>query len=376
MNRAAMNRERLVSLGLFLLAPLVAIILAALVAGIVLALTGADPFEVAGETFAYGTSNRSLVAVINKSLSYYLAGIAAAIGFKMLLFNIGIDGQYRMAAFFAAVVGGAVVLPWPFHIILVVVVAMLVGGAWAAIAGLLNAYRGVSVVISTIMLNAIATGIIAWLLDPLRLAVQAPGSNNVTTAEIAESGHLPMIATPIGEINSFVLVVIAVGVTYAVLLGRTRFGFELRASGMSLRAAQVGGVNSRRLIVTTMIMSGAVAGLVGMPQLLGSSYHYGLDFPAGFGWTGIAIALLGRNHPIGIAIGALLWAWLERSAQILDLMGVSKEVVTIMQGVIVIAIVVAYELVHRVTLRRQQRFVGLAERAAPGDGPTPAVSGA
>jgi simple sugar transport system permease protein len=371
-----MTRERAIDLALFLLAPLVAIVLAALVAGVVLAATGADPLLVAQETSAYGTSGRSVVAVINKAIGYYLAGIAAAIGFKMLLFNIGIDGQYRMAAFFAAVVGGAVVLPWPFHTLLIIGIAMLVGGAWAAIAGLLLARRGVSVVISTIMLNAIATGIIAWLLDPLRLAVQAPGSNNVTTAEIAESGHLPMIPTPMGEVNSFILAAAVIGIIYWVLLGRTRFGFELRASGMSTRAALVGGVDSRRMIVVTMIMSGMVAGLVGMPQLLGSSFHYGLDFPAGFGWTGIAIALLGRNHPLGIAIGALLWAWLERSAQILDLMGVSKEVVTIMQGVIVIAIVVAYELVRRVTLRRQQRYVGAAEHAPRGDGPAPAVTGA
>ena len=130
------------------------------------------------------------------------------------------------------------------------------------------------------------------------------------------------------------------------------------------------------MIVVTMILSGVVAGLVGMPQLLGSSHHYGLDFPTGLGWTGIAIALLGRNHPVGIAIGALLWAWLERSAQILDLTGVSREVVTIMQGVIVIAIVVAYELVRRVTQRRERRFVGLADAAPPADGPEPAAAGA
>ncbi len=371
-----MTRERLIRLGLFFAAPVAAVALAALVAGLVLAATGADPLRVLGDTVAYGTSGRSIVAVVDKSMGYYLAGIAAAIAFRMGLFNIGIDGQYRMAAFFAAVVGGAVVLPWPLHPLLIIGVAMLVGGLWATIAGFLAAYRGVSVVIGTIMLNVIATGIIAWLLDPLRLAVRAPGSNNVTTADIAESGHLPAIPTPLGEIDSFLLVAIAVGVTYWVVLGRTRFGFELRASGMSLRAAAVGGVDAKRMIVVTMILSGVVAGLVGMPQLLGSSHHYGLDFPTGLGWTGIAIALLGRNHPVGIAIGALLWAWLERSAQILDLTGVSREVVTIMQGVIVIAIVVAYELVRRVTQRRERRFVGLADAAPPADGPEPAAAGA
>ena len=145
-----MSRRRLGDVGLVLLASVVALLLAALVAGVVLAATGADPLRIASETLGYGTSPRSVVAVIDRSISYYLAGIAAAIGFRMLLFNIGIDGQYRLAAFVAAAVGGAVVLPWPFTALLVIGVAMLVGGAWAAIAGLLAAYRGVSVVISTI----------------------------------------------------------------------------------------------------------------------------------------------------------------------------------------------------------------------------------
>jgi len=370
------TRERLIRLGLFLAAPFAAVALAALVAGLVLAATGADPVGVAWDTLAYGTTGRSVVAVVDKSAGYYLAGIAAAIAFRMGLFNIGIDGQYRMAAFFAAVVGAAVVLPWPLQPLLIIGVAMLVGGLWAAIAGLLAAYRGVSVVISTIMLNAIATGIIAWLLHPSRLAVQAPGSNNVVTPEIAPSGHLAVLPTPLGDVGGALLLAIAVGVLTWLVLGRTRFGFELRASGMSLRAAAVAGVDAKRMIVTTMIVSGAVAGLAGMPQLLGSSHRYGLDFPVGLGWTGIAIALLGRNHPLGIAIGALLWAWLERSAQILDLTGVSREVVTIMQGVIVIAIVVAYELVRRLTTRRERRFVARAEAATPADGPAGALTGA
>jgi simple sugar transport system permease protein len=255
-----------------------------------------------------------------------------------------------------------------------VVVAVLVGAAWAAIAGALKAYRGVSEVISTIMLNGVATGLIAFLLSPGRLAVQEAGSNNITTAPIPPSGQLPGFDTGSGTIGGFLLVAIVVGVAYWVLLNRTVFGFELRASGRSLRAAAVSGVNARRMILMTMILSGSVAGLVGLPQLLGESHHYGLDFPSGFGLTGLAIALLGRNHPIGIAFGALVWAGMERSGQILDLLGVSREIVTIMQGVIVLAIVVAYEIVRRVTLRREQQYVG--ESGGPaGSGPGGAPPG-
>jgi simple sugar transport system permease protein len=174
---------------------------------------------------------------------------------------------------------------------------------------------------------------------------------------------VPGLATGAGELYGFLAVAVLVGIGYWVLLNRTVFGFELRASGMSPRAAAIGGVDRRRMIVVTMLLSGAVAGLVGLPQLLGESHHYGLDFPAGYGITGLAIALLGRNHPVGVALGAIVWAAMERSGQMLDLLGVSSEIVVIMQAVIVLAIVVAYELVRRAALRRQAQWVGEAEGA-------------
>jgi simple sugar transport system permease protein len=159
-------------------------------------------------------------------------------------------------------------------------------------------------------------------------------------------------------VYGLVLLAVIVGVAYWFLLSRMRVGFDLRATGRSEPAAVASGVNVKRMVLVSMLISGAVAGLVGMPQLLGASYTYSLDFPAGLGFTGIAIALLGRNSPVGIAFGALLWAFLDTSRQILDLGGVSKEIVTIMQGVIVLAVVIAYELVRRYGLAQQQREVG------------------
>jgi ABC-type uncharacterized transport system permease subunit len=150
----------------------------------------------------------------------------------------------------------------------------------------------------------------------------------------------------------------AVGVGYWWMLGRTRFGFDVRASGLSPTAASASGINAKRMVLLVMLLSGALAGLIGMPQLLGASYTYNLDFPAGLGFTGIAIALLGRNSPVGIVFGSLLWAFLDVSRQILDLTGVSKEIVTIMQGVAVLSVVIAYELVRRYGIAAQQREVG------------------
>jgi simple sugar transport system permease protein len=142
------------------------------------------------------------------------------------------------------------------------------------------------------------------------------------------------------------------------VINRTRFGYDLRISGLSPTAARASGVDSRRMVVTTMVLSGAVAGLVGMPELLGASYQYSLNFPAGLGFTGIAIALLGRNNPVGIAFGALLWAFLDKSALALDNVGVPREIALIMQGSIVISVVIAYEIVRRIELTAEQRRVG------------------
>ena len=356
-------------LGLTLAAPALALVVAVALSSIVLAAVGNPVLQTFTLMAEYGTRPRIAVLIINQATTFYLAGVAVAIGFRMNLFNIGVDGQYRLAAFCAAAVGGAVTLPAPLHVLLIIAVAVLVGAAWAGIAALLKVTRGVSEVISTIMLNAIATSLTAYLLRELG----TQSGNNIGTTPIAPSGRIPGIPLIPGApdpVYGFILVAAAVGVAYAVLLNRTRFGFDLRATGRSESAAVASGVNVKRMVLYSMLLSGAVAGLVGMPLLLGASYTYSLTFPAGLGFTGIAIALLGRNHPVGIAIGALLFAYLQSSSQVLAINDVSPEIVTIMQGIIVLAVVIAYELVRRYTLAGEQRRVARALEAR--DEPTPA----
>jgi simple sugar transport system permease protein len=354
-----LGRVRLSGL-LSLAAPVVAILFAALITSIVLLATGAPPLDTLAIMGEYGVQPRSIVLTLNDATTFYLAAIAVAIGFRMNLFNIGVDGQYRLAALIAAAVGGAVVLPGPLHIVLVILVAMLVGAGWASIAALLKVKRGVSEVISTIMLNAIATSLGSWLLNRERLAVEVSGSNNIGTKPIAESGRVPGMALVPGtetKVFGLIFLAVAVGIGYHVLLNRTRFGFDLRATGRSETAAVASGVNVKKMTVMAMLLSGAAAGLIGMPQLLGASYSYSLDFPTGLGFTGIAIALLGRNHPVGIAFGALLWAFLGTSAGILQLHDIAPEIVQIMQGTIVLSVIIAYELVHRYQIAAEQRRV-------------------
>jgi simple sugar transport system permease protein len=298
------------------------------------------------------------VLVINQTGIYYLAALAVAIGFRMNLFNIGVDGQYRLAVMLAAVVGAAVELPGPLHILLIVLVAMAVGAFWAGIAGVLKTTRGVSEVVSTIMLNAIATSLIAWLILPANLGVRPEGSNDLTTGEIAESGWFPGLALDGGTIYGFTFVAFALGIVYWFVLNRTRFGFDLRATGASESAAQASGVDAKKMVLTAMLISGAMAGLAGMPMLLGQTHTYSLSFPVGVGFTAIGIALLGRNNPIGILFASLLFAFLDKTAEGLSLEGYPKEIAVIMQGLIVIAVVVSYELVRQYGLRRQQQKVG------------------
>ncbi|HZB33432.1 MAG TPA: ABC transporter permease [Streptosporangiaceae bacterium] len=344
-------------------APIIALVIALVITMILLRAAGVDPFNAMTSMIDYGTTSSSVVEILNRATGYYLSAIAVAIGFRMALFNIGVDGQYRMAAMLAAVLGGAVALPAPLGQILVIVAAMLVGGAWAAIAGLLKVTRGVSEVISTIMLNAIATGLIAYLLNPARLAEVRPGSNNVATPPIPESGQVPGFELAGGTVFGLIVLAVAVGIAFHVVINRTRFGYDLRISGLSLTAARASGVDSRRMIVTTMALSGVVAGLVGMPELLGASYQYSLNFPAGLGFTGIAIALLGRNNPFGIGLAALLFSFLDQSSDVLQLNDVPKEIVLVMQGTVVLTVVIVYELVRRFEIRLQQRAVA-AELAA------------
>ncbi|MEV7240104.1 MULTISPECIES: ABC transporter permease [unclassified Streptomyces] len=351
-------------------APLLAIVAALVVTTLVILATGKNPGDAFSDMVTYGFASDSQVYILNKATTYYLAGVAVAIGFRMNLFNIGVDGQYRLAAFIAAVLGGALTVPGWIAIPLIIICAMATGALWAAIAGVLKVTRGVSEVISTIMLNSIATAIIAYLLQPGKLGQLDQAGTLVSTKPLPSSSYFFSIDTgPAGVLWGFVVIAVIVGIGYWFVLGRTRFGFDLRTVGQSDTAAAASGVGVKKMVATSMIISGAVAGLIGMPTLLNDSHQFSNDFPAGIGFTGIAIALLGRNSPIGIALGALLWGFLERTTNHLEFQGYDKEILGVIQGVIVLCVVIAYEVVRRYGLKRQQQRVG-AELAAQAAAPT------
>src|SRR5690606_31443694 len=203
-------------LALAISAVAVAVLLSLLVTALVLVVTGVDPLFAFTAMLDHGTKPDSIVTIANNGSTLYLSAVAVAIGFKMKLFNIGVDGQYRLAALLAAAVGGAVTLPPVLHQAVIITVAVAVGGMWAGLAGYLKVARGVSEVISTIMLNSIATGITAYLLTTDRLAVEI-GTNNIGTPEIAESGWVPCF--PMGFMGARVDLVCLVLLSDAVGAG-------------------------------------------------------------------------------------------------------------------------------------------------------------
>ncbi|GIU89275.1 MAG: ABC transporter permease [Acidimicrobiia bacterium] len=369
------NPRRMKGAAYVLVAPLLALAFSFLISTLVLALSGNSAIDAYRLMWDFGTRLESIVSTINRAIPYYVAGVAVAIGFKMNLFNIGVEGQFRISFLIAAWAGAELALPGPINIVFLMAVAMTVGGLWAGGIGLLKVTRGVNEVVSSIMLNFTAYALISYLLLTY-LQYDDPDSLVTQTRTLPQDSRIPNLdwlvnaipgvreLRPRDHLSGFLVGAIVIGVLYYLVVWRTRFGYDLRATGANPWAARASGVDPRRMIVTTMVLSGAVAGLIGMTELLSQRYRFDTDIATGVGFTGIGVALLGRNNPIGIAAGAFLFGFLERSAQILDLEGIPKEIVQIMQGVILISVVIAYEVVDRFRRAQEAREIARIEPEA------------
>ena len=220
------------------------------------------------------------------------------------------------------------------------------------------------------MLNAIAVSLIGYLLASGACTVGNSIQTKAAAQGLAGCPGIPLIPGAPNEVlgpgaRSRCSPASASG----VLLNRTRFGFDLRATGASATAAVASGIDVSRMVVISMLLSGGVAGLIGMPLLFGDAHTYGTTFQAGLGFAGIAVALLGRNHPVGIAFGALLFAFLVEQSSLLEInAGISNDIVAITQGVLVLSVVVAYELVRR------YRGPARAARRSPSSSPRRATT--
>jgi general nucleoside transport system permease protein len=351
-------------------APVAAVAFAVLLSSIVLLISGSNPITAFGDMIENASRLETFVDILNEATPLYISAIAAAIGFRMNLFNIGVEGQYLLAAFFAAAAGGYFAnLPPVLHIGLILVVAMLVGAAYAGLAGALKVSRGINEVISTIMLNFIAVGgIIAWL---IREWADDSGETNSGTTPLDASGQMPnlngvleLVTREIKkgrQLTGVLVIAVLVGIAYHLFINRTRIGFDFRASGYNPLAARAGGVPPKQMVMYAMLISGGCAGLVGMTEVLSERYKYDQSFIQGLGFNGIAIALLGRNNPAGVAVGALLFGFLNQSSGILQITkSATPEIVEIMKGIIVLSAVIAYEAVRRIRLREEAQSAAQA----------------
>ncbi|GAB4521825.1 MAG: ABC transporter permease [Anaerolineae bacterium] len=332
---------RLERVGQSLLVPLLSVITAVIVGALVVWATGGDPIA-AFEGMAEGAfgSRKALAETLVSATPYIFAGLAVALAFKGGLFNIGAEGQLAMGAICGVWVGyglpdalGVAELPAIIHLPLVLLAGMLGGAIWGGIPGWLKARTGAHEVINTIMMNYIALLLTGWLLGgPMR----DPSPFNVVsqTKKIAESARIPLIFEGYRLHWGVVLAVIMAGLVYW-LLWRTTIGFEIRTVGANPEAARYAGMRVGRVMVLSMALSGMLAGLAGAVEVAGVNYYHALGFSVGYGFDSIAIALLGRNHPVGVVLGALLFGAMRNGATQMQFRSqVSVDIISVIQALI------------------------------------------
>jgi ABC-type uncharacterized transport system permease subunit len=326
-----------------LLVPVVAVACALVVGGLVVLIIGDDPIEtyrlLIGAAFSWPDG-------IGYTLFYatplIFTGLAVALAFRCGLLNIGAEGQLYIAAFAVAWVGieGAA-LPAFILLPMGMVVAIAAGMLWGAIPGVLKARFGSHEVINTIMLNFIAMALVSYF---TQYHYKVAGDPILQTAPIGEGAHLARLGAIVPGLPeripvnlSFLLALLAAVLVY-VFLWKTKWGYEIRATGQSPAAAEYGGISVRKQIIVAMALSGGLAGMVGINEVLGYRHRYYDGFSDGYGFTGIAVALLGRNHPAGVVAAALLFAILQRGSVPVDAFtqNVSKDIVQILQAVVIL----------------------------------------
>ncbi|WP_448190675.1 ABC transporter permease [Azospirillum sp. sgz301742] len=314
--------------------------------GLVVAGIGENPLA-ALKVLVYGAFGypEAVGFTLYYATSFMFTGLAVAVAFHAGLFNIGGEGQATMGGLGAGLVGlGLTGWPWPVAALLGVAASALFGAAWAFLPGWLQARRGSHIVITTIMFNIIAASLMTWLMVDVLIK---PGQQSPESREFAPETWLPAmdlvagwlgITLPASPLNlSFVWALACCALVYG-FVWHTRWGFELRTVGQNERAAVYAGIRPARVVVLAMLVSGALAGFVGLNEILGVQHRLLLNFTGGVGFVGIAVALMGRNHPVGIVLAALLFGALYQGGSELsfEFQTITRELVVVIQGLIIL----------------------------------------
>src|SRR4051812_7110835 len=323
--------------------PLLAVLCAFLVGAVIVLLIGDNPVEtyrlLIGSAFSWPDG---IGYTLFDATPLIFTGLAVAVALRCGLLNIGAEGQLYVASFATAWIGIVFAgLPAFALLPLCCLAAVLAGAAWGAIPGVLRARFGSHEVINTIMMNFIAVALVSYF---TQYHYRTPGDPIMETAPIGVNAHIPRLGRFIPgfperiPVNvAFLLALLACALVY-VLLWHTKWGYELRATGSNPSAAEYGGISIRKQIVVAMAISGGLAGCVGINEVLGYRHLYYDGFSDNYGFTGIAVALLGRNHPVGVLCAAFLFAILSRGGIPVDAFThhVTKDIVQILQATIIL----------------------------------------
>ncbi|MFH0794097.1 MAG: ABC transporter permease [bacterium] len=339
--------------------PLVAIVLSFALTGVFILAAHGNPIMVYGSMFRLSFQDGyGFAQVLQKTSQLIFTGLSVAFAFRAGLFNIGAEGQLYTGAFVIGLVGMYLgEAPSVVTVPLLIVMGILGGALWAALPGILKAWVGAHEVITTIMLNFVAAALMSYLVSIPQL--HAPGS--VHTYPIPESAQLAPLSTWVGAFrgstaSTSLFLALGAAAFMGWFLWRTRWGYELRAVGQNPMAARTAGISVGRVTIVAMLISGGLAGLVGTDAVMGYKHYFEKDFSSGIGYLGIAVALLGRNHPVGVVLAAFLFGVLNNGKVALTGQ-VSNQIIEILQGILILMVVVNTKLFHRYLGRWKRRRV-------------------
>jgi general nucleoside transport system permease protein len=353
-----------------IMSPLIGFVAAIIILLIIVILVGESPRAAIEAMLRITTSNPSRLAqVLSAAIPLYIAGIAVAFAFQAGVFNIGVEGQYFFGGMVGALAGIYLKLPPIIHIPVVVLAAMIGGALWAAIPALLKVTRGVHEVITTIMFNSIGIFLVNYLVNRPLSGLAEGQSLSPQTKAIADSalfGKLNAAFRAVGwdvgdhvYLDYSMIVAVVMGIIVWVVLYRMRYGFEVRAIGESLDVSEYAGVRVKRMQLFAFLTSGGLAGLIGLQEIFAIRGHYSYEIASGVGFDGIAIALIGRNNPVGVVFAALLFAFLKQAGYGLQLYtSVPNSVTYVITGLMILIIVVTNELMSNYVRSLRKREAG------------------
>ncbi|MHA1971980.1 MAG: ABC transporter permease subunit [Candidatus Hodarchaeales archaeon] len=368
-DEATLRRSRIMRILNVIAVPLISIILAIIVGTLILIFMGYNPVNTYYHLIVDTMTPKKIADTLWNATPLILTGLSVAVAFRGGMFNIGTEGQVVFGGFITALFGYGIPyyselwfnikidLPFFIMIPLLLILGMLGGAFWAFLPAILKAKRGVHEVITTIMMNYIALTLMVFFVGDL----SAPfidrnyhGNSSPQTPKISESGKIPTIAetfinTPLkflvesfrnSKLHWGLLIALLACVIIFIILWRTKLGYETRAVGYNPRAAQYGGISVSKNIIYVMLISGALGGLAGALEVMAYWDRFVYGFSTGLGFDGIAVALIGGNHPFGVIFGGVLFGWLKSGGQVFQLIQIPKDLASTLKGLIVFFVAV------------------------------------